>query len=108
MMWFFTNFKETDGSMKSHLSCALHSLGVGIFQFIQKQVMQIKQLKLQLQKNRTEKTVSDSEKSKCNSTLSLLTLAGGSFGKIYKCVKRFIKRNAHTTDKGNVSEGTVT
>ena len=100
MMWSFTNFKETDGSMKSHLSCVLHSLGVGIFQFIQKKVMKIKQLKQQSQKNRTEKTVCDSEKSKCNSTLSLLTLAGGSFGKIYKCVKRFIKRNAHTTDKG--------
>ena len=31
IMWFFTNLKETEGSMKSHLSCALHSLGVGIF-----------------------------------------------------------------------------
>ena len=55
MMCFFTNFKENDGSMKHHLSCVLHSHGVGIFQFIQKPVMQIKQLKLQSQKNITEK-----------------------------------------------------
>ena len=72
MMWFFTNFKETDGSMKSHLSCVLHSLGVGIFQFIQKQVMQIKQLKLQSQNNRTEKTVCDSEKSKCTANFLMV------------------------------------
>ena len=84
MKWFDLNKMNMKGD-KDDFFCVIHAIAAGIFKFIQSKVIEIKQNKKGLVSNPEEPTT-------LNSALSLLTLAGGSFGKIYKCVKRRIAK----------------
>ena len=77
--WFKDNFLHIE---LDHFSCVLHSLGSAVYQFIQTQVIEIKELELQKSKPK-----------KGNAVLPLLVIAGVCSDKIYNCVRRFIQKN---------------
>ena len=89
--WFKENFPHTE---LDHFSCVLHSLGSAVYQFIQTQVIEIKELDLQNSKPKKQPNVQ-----KGNAVLPLLIIAGGCFGKMYNCVRSFIQKNRNSTDK---------
>ena len=84
MKWFDLNKMNMKGD-KDDFFCAIHSIAAGIFKFIQSKVIEIKQNKKGIVSNPEEPIT-------LNPALSFSTLAGGSFGKIYKCVKRRIAK----------------
>ena len=86
MVWMKRKFP--DPNINSHFCSVLNCFGAAVFEFIQCQVIEIKALKVN---KALKKSLSASSEStfiqRGNNILSLLTLAGGSFAKIYKCVK---------------------
>ncbi len=88
MKWFYKDYCH-DGSTEDY-SAVVHSIGAAVFGFVQQQVIKIKRNQVH-EANQLEKP--DGTKKQSNSVLSLLTLAGGTFGKIYKCLKRKIKKD---------------
>ena len=90
--WFETHFP---GISADHYSCVLHSVGMAVLEFINAQnIEQKRNLTLP-----TKHTVSSTDRTRSNSVCSLLTVAGGSYGKIYNCVNRFIGKNLKAVDK---------
>ncbi len=83
--WFLENFTE---NISQHLYSVVHAVAAGVFEFTLSHF-----IKMNKEKQNREAPISDTNYHKpTNSTESLLTLAGGSFGKIYKCIKRSIKK----------------
>ena len=83
--WFLENFTE---DISQHLYSVVHAVAAGVFEFTQSHF-----LKMNKEKETREALLSDrSDHKPTNSTESLLTLAGGCFGKIYKCIKKSIKK----------------
>ncbi len=78
MKWFERRYFTNED--KNHYICVVNSIAVIVFQFFQQHVLSLKKKKLEDSQSKT--TVKTT-----NSILSLLTLAGGTFGKVYKCVK---------------------
>ena len=81
----YLNKMNIKGDNDEKKDCVIHVIAAGIIKFTQSKVIAIKQSKKDLLSNPEEPTT-------MNSALSLLTLAGGSFGKIYRVSQK--KRGA--------------
>lgn len=83
--WFEDNFPE---DMLEHFSSVIHAVAAGVFSFVQSQIIGINK-----EEQNKDIPMTDSDTTATNnSTESLLTIGGGCFGKIYKCVKRGIRK----------------
>ena len=91
MQWFFIHFPE---ELPNDFVCVIHSIAAAMFNFLQGKVLEFKSKDLPTN-NQAAKTEPDSY----NNVLSMLTLAGGCFGKIYKCVRRSVNRILHSKGK---------
>ena len=92
--WFDSNEKDLLNTNKNHFSCVIHAIAMGIYSFIQSNVIELKQ-KGNEADNITQEHVP------LNPIISLLTLGGGCFGKVYKCVKRRIAKLRRHSYKAN-------
>ena len=86
LVWMKRNFP--DPNMKSHFCSVINCFGAAVFEFIQGQVIEIKASKVnKVLKKSLSASLESTFIQRGNNVLSLLTLASGSFAKIYKCVK---------------------
>ena len=73
--------------MLEHFSSVIHAVAAGVFSFVQNQIIEMNK------EEQSEKIpMTDTNTTTTNSTECLLTIGGGCFGKIYKCVKRSIRK----------------
>ena len=81
---FQGNFPE---DMLEHFSSVIHAVAAGVFSFVQNQIIEMNK------EEQNEKIpMTDTNTTTTNSTECLLTIGGGCFGKIYKCVNRSIRK----------------
>eukprot|EP00794_Sanderia_malayensis_P006653 gene6653-7399_t len=83
--WFNSNKQTLLNENKDDFACVVHAIAMGIFNFIQSNMMELKH-------NNGNEADSIKEPMTLNPAISLLTIGGGCFGKIYKCVKRRIAK----------------
>eukprot|EP00794_Sanderia_malayensis_P002611 gene2611-3024_t len=83
--WFNSNKQTLLNENKDDFARVVHAIAMGIFNFIQSNMMELKH-------NNGNEADSIKEPMTLNPAISLLTIGGGCFGKIYKCVKRRIAK----------------
>lgn len=91
MQWFLTHFPE---ELSNDFACVIHSIATAVFPFLQGKVLEFKTKDLQ-----TDTQDAKTEPDSYNNVMSMLTLAGGCFGKIYKCVRRSVNRIFHSKNQ---------
>ena len=90
--WFKENFS---GMTIEHLSCVVHAVGSGVYDFIQMQALKFNQKN----ENVITHVIGGGDNHSENLLASLLVVAGGCLGKIQKVMKNFQRKNYRTKDK---------